>query len=213
MAGSLVLLLGVVVAAALSSANVAPTKQALPVASDPFNGPPPVADEKTLAKSDRVPSRPAGLSDDDLFADLDQLKATASVATRSYAPNGRPWPSQAAYVPGYKRMNSKGLSKVTIDNSQVRSPAYVKLVDLKSGERVRHVFIPANGKFTIANVSPGNYDVRYKDLDANQISRTESFLLQQINDDRGTTYSNVTLTLYKVRDGNMTSQPIQEANF
>ena len=82
------------------------------------------------------------------------------------APNGEAWPLTAGYVKGYKKLNTKGLSSVTVDNSQNNSNVFVKLVSLSGAKSfpARQFFIPANSKFTVNKVTSGNYDVRYRDL-------------------------------------------------
>ncbi|MEJ8850457.1 J domain-containing protein [Variovorax rhizosphaerae] len=166
---------------------------------------------QTLPVSTR--SRDRGLGDGEIFA------ATAKAAGDPRTPNGQRWPTSAGYLPGFRQLNNNGLSTLTIDNSQMNSNAYVKVVDLradgrsKGSGRVRHIFIPAFGKFTARSLSAGDYDVRYRDLSTGATSKTEPFALKQFADDRGTTSSSVTLTLYKVQFGNMTSQAIPESEF
>lgn len=131
------------------------------------------------------------------------------------APNGQPWPAIAAYVGGYRRLHTDGLSRVTIDNSQNDSDVFVKLVSLSGPEAypVRQFFIPAFGRFTLKSVSPGSYDVRYRDLSSGGLSRSESFLLEETPTHDGTQYSTLTMTLYKVRDGNMQTFDLSEDEF
>jgi curved DNA-binding protein CbpA len=131
------------------------------------------------------------------------------------APNGEPWPMGASYIPGYKQLNANGLSAVTIDNSQNDSDVFVKLVSIDSAEAfpVRQLFIPAGSKFTTENVSAGEYDVRYRDLDTGGLSRSDPFTLEEIETDEGIQYSTMTMTLYKVRNGNMKTFPLAESEF
>jgi len=131
------------------------------------------------------------------------------------APNKQPWPLSAAYIKGYKRLQTKGLSTVTVDNLQNNSDVFVKLVSLDSPEAypVRQFFIPAQGKFTLTEVTAGSYDIRYRDLDDGGLSRSESFRLTEEPTSDGTQYSNITMTLYKVRNGNMKTFGLSEAEF
>ncbi|WPX17206.1 hypothetical protein RHM58_25295 [Pseudomonas sp. 10S4] len=84
---------------------------------------------------------------------------------------------------GYPQTNSNGLSTVTIDNGQNNSDVFVKLVSLTGNyaKPARFVFIPAHGRFTIKAVTPGSYDVRYRDLVAGYLSRSEQFTLEEKN--------------------------------
>lgn len=140
----------------------------------------------------------------------------ASVYVRpTTAPNGKPWPLSAGYIKGYQRLNSKGLSSVTVDNSKNDSDVFVKLVHI-TGENsypVRHFYIPAFRKFTVKSVTPGTYDIRYRDLNSGNLSRSESFSLEEIETYQGVQYGDITMTLYKVANGNMQTYGLSELEF
>lgn len=131
------------------------------------------------------------------------------------APNGQYWPESASYVPGYEQLDIDGLSSVTIDNSQNDSDVFVKLVSLAGAEAypARQIYIPAFGKFTAKGVTAGSYDVRYKDLDTGGLSRSEAFELEETPTNGGTQYSEMSMTLYKVQEGNMQTFPLAESEF
>lgn len=133
----------------------------------------------------------------------------------STAPNGSAWPDYAGYVSNYPRLNTNGLSSVTIDNTQNDSEVFVKLVAIKSNEShpVRVFYIPAFNKLKLSNVSTGLYDIRYRDLTTGGLARSESFNLEEISTSTGTQYSNMTMTLYKVRNGNMQTYGLSESEF
>lgn len=138
-----------------------------------------------------------------------------SYVRSSTAPNGQPWPATAAYVPGYKKLHTNGLSSVTIDNMENDSDVFVKLVYLGGAEAfpVRMFFVPANSRFTVGKVRTGTYDIRYRDLDSGALARSESFRLEETPTYGGVEYSNITMTLYKVRNGNMQTYAISESEF
>ena len=131
------------------------------------------------------------------------------------APNGHIWPGIAAYMPGYPKLHLDGLSSVTVDNSRNDSDVFVKLVYLAGGESyaVRVFYIPAFRSFTLGNVRSGAYDVRYRDLDSGALSRSEPFELEETQTYDGTRYSDMTLTLYKVANGNMQTYGLSESEF
>lgn len=131
------------------------------------------------------------------------------------APNGKSWPSQAAYLSGYSIQANDGLSSVTVDNGQNDSDVFVKLVQLEaySNRPVRHIYIPARSRFTLSSVSPGQYDIRYRDLNTGSLSRSEAFKVTQFPTETGTQYSDITLTLYKVSGGNFDTYPLTESEF
>jgi len=131
------------------------------------------------------------------------------------APNGAPWPTFADYIPGYKILNRNGISEVTIDNSMNDADVFVKLFFLDGAKPypVRHFFIPAYESFTLNNLSAGNYDVRYRDLTTGRLARSESFELTETETYYGVRYTKISITLYKVLNGNMQTFPLSENDF
>lgn len=131
------------------------------------------------------------------------------------APNGSPWPTSAGYIKGYKKLHADGLSTVKIDNSRNDSDVFVKLVSVGSAEAypVRQFYIPAFESFTLNKVTAGNYDIRYRDLNNGGLARSEAFALEEIQTHDGVQYSNITMTLYKVQNGNMQTFGLSEAEF
>ncbi len=132
-----------------------------------------------------------------------------------FAPNGEPWPKAAGYVSKYRKLNTNGHSTVTVDNALNDSDVFVKLVSLSGAKAypARQFFIPAHGAFTAKSVSIGAYDVRYRDLDTGSLSRTQSFDITEIAKGDGIEYSEMNLTLYKVRGGNMQTYELAEDEF
>lgn len=133
----------------------------------------------------------------------------------STAPNGNPWLVSAGYVMGYKRLHADGFSAVTVDNSRNDSDVFVKLVSLDDVQAypVRQFYIPAFGSFTLDKVTAGSYDIRYRDLNNGGLSRSEAFNLEENPTYNGMEFSNITITLYKVRNGNMQTYGLPEAEF
>lgn len=131
------------------------------------------------------------------------------------APNGQSWPTSAGYISGYQRLHTKGLSSVTVDNSQNNSDVFVKLVSLDGAQAypVRQFYIPAFGNFTLTKVTKGSYDIRYRDLNSGGLSRSDAFNLEEAATDNGTRFSNITMTLYKVAHGNMQTYDLSESEF
>lgn len=85
-------------------------------------------------------------------------------------------------------------------------PVYVRIWDADAVIPVRSFYIRQGGQFTADNLDPGTYQVRYIDLyedgTASRGSKSENFELEQIETFDGTQYSRLSLTLYKVRNGN-----------
>jgi hypothetical protein len=131
------------------------------------------------------------------------------------APNGEPWPLHADYVRGFPCIHTNGWSKVTVDNSQNDSDVFVKLVSVYGQNTfpVRAFFIPAHSSFTAKNLTAGSYDVRYRDLNSGHLSRSEQFTLEEIKTNDGIQFSDFTMTLFKVRNGNMHTYDLSETEF
>ncbi|MFO0699969.1 MAG: DnaJ domain-containing protein [Nitrospira sp.] len=133
----------------------------------------------------------------------------------STTPNGHPWPVSAGYVTGYPILHADGLSTVTVDNSRNDSDVFVKLVSLDGPQAypVRQFYIPKFGSFTVRNVTAGRYDIRYRDLTTGGLSRSEALTLQEIPTYGSTQFSNLTITIYKVLNGNMHYSGLSENEF
>lgn len=142
-------------------------------------------------------------------------KARPAYVRPQSAPNGEPWPSQAGYVGGFKRLHTNGLSSVTIDNTQNDADVFVKLVSIDGPQAypVRTIFIPAFSQFKMNRVSAGAYDIRYRDLNSGALSRSDPIELHQEKTESGTRFSNITVTLYKVQHGNMRTHDLREEEF
>lgn len=133
----------------------------------------------------------------------------------TYAPNGQPFPSSAGYVDGYPQLNNDGASTLTIDNSQNSEAIFGKLYFLDSIEpqAVRYFYIPGGGGLILRDISAGNYDIRYKDLENNSISKSESVSIEEYEEYDGLRFSAISMTLYAVSDGNMKTYSIPESEF
>lgn len=131
------------------------------------------------------------------------------------ADNGIPFPAVSGYIDGYPVQSTNGYSTVTIDNSQNESDIFGKLFTLNTNPPapVRVFFIRARETFTVENVRAGNYDVRYRDLNSGEFFRTDQFNLEEVETLGGVQFSQITLTLYKVRGGNMQTHKISENEF
>lgn len=187
--GLLYLIAGVVGIGILSNSSESPTPSGLP----PYDSNPTVAAANTASDQRQRPAyvRPAA------------------------APNGKAWPTTSAYISGYPIGRAHGLSKLTIDNSANSTDVFIKLVALDSDKTspVRQAFIPAYGSFTMNDIDAGRYDVRYKNLSDGSLSRSESFELVEIPGVNGTQFSDTTMTLYKISNGNMQTYPLDVEEF
>jgi hypothetical protein len=130
-------------------------------------------------------------------------------------PDGKAWPSVSSYVKRGPEVFETGLSNVTVDNTRNDADVYVKLyVFLDNAHVPVHSFyIPAFSQFTVRNLISGIYDIRYRELTSGELARSDTFNITETRTNSGVDYSNVSMTLYKVRNGNMKTHQISEAEF
>ena len=137
----------------------------------------------------------------------------------SLTPKGHPWPAKPSLLGGYPRLNVTGHSLLTVDNSQGGADVIAKLVWLGGAKAfpVRVFFLPAGAQYTLHSLTPGRYDLRYRDLDTGSLTRCDAFELTERTtataEGEETIYSNSTLSIYKVPDGNAQSFPLAENEF
>lgn len=143
------------------------------------------------------------------------LQARPLYVRSSMAPDGKPWPSTNRYLQGYVLIHANGLSEINIDNNQNNSDVLVKLISLDSINAfpVRTFLIHRGSSFTLEHVTVGNYDIRYRNLDTGHLSRSEQFSLEEIHSHDGVQYTKISITLYKVRSGNMKTYDLSENEF
>lgn len=151
----------------------------------------------------------------DISVDEDYMSTNDMSSYKNYAPNGEPYPVSAGYIAGYPRLNNNGASILTIDNSRNTEAVFGKLYYLDGSklEAVRHFYIPGGGGLNLRDISPGNYDVRYKGLQNGSISKSETILMEEYEDYDSLRFSEITMTLYKVSNGNMQTYSISESEF
>lgn len=128
-------------------------------------------------------------------------------------PNGAPWPARAGYVAPIT--HTAGYSTITIDNSEGGVDIWAKLArpgDTKTAG-IREAYIPKGSTFTMNKIEPGAYVVKYKDVATGCNSLSDPFSIEQVEEYSGIRYSQLTLTIYRVLNGNMNFDRLPEANF
>jgi hypothetical protein len=143
------------------------------------------------------------------------VPAAPQVSPLARAPNGEEWPSAAGYVPGYALDATGGYSTLTIDNTSNDYNVYVKLAwaNAGPGAALRHVFIPRHHTFTMEDILPGAYEIKYRNLSSGSVAKTEAFALNEEETGSGVRYSQVTFTLYTVQHGNTKMQYLSADQF
>ena len=140
-------------------------------------------------------------------------KPTSNGKTYNASSNIRPRANiRTGYEANAPILNNSGMCQLTIDNTQNREPVYVRLWMVSPSRPVRAFTIASNGSFTLNNLTPGTYELRYKYLyenrEAESGAKSQSFNLTQYETETGTRYSVTTITLYKVSNGNFRTSRI-----
>jgi hypothetical protein len=106
----------------------------------------------------------------------------------------------------------KGRSTFTIDNTGGAGSALVRLY--RDGQAVRTFAADAGSTATASGLAPGTYRLRYKLVESGKVFEArDDFKLREVRDDRGVTFSRVTVTLYKVSDGNLQTYEVPADRF
>ena len=137
-------------------------------------------------------------------------------APGSLAPNGRPWPAGSGYVDAYPQLNKSGLSEVIVDNRARHAPMFVKLMTLDGSTTplpVRSFLVAAGGRFTLAALTSGTYELRYRDISSGSSMRSSPFILEEISTPNGLQPSSITITLDAPGQGGARSYSMGDGEF
>lgn len=106
---------------------------------------------------------------------------------------------KSVYDESLEFKGKRGLCEITIDNKTNDMPVYVRIWDKAKNEPVRALYIQEGDYFTVDNLAPGIYEVRYKELYENHIPpysmQSDSIELQQSGKGKNITYTQAELKL------------------
>lgn len=128
--------------------------------------------------------------------------------------DGSPLPSSPAIHS--IRAHKKGLSSLTLDNTQTSQNFVVKVSykhNSSSKDFVWEAFIPAGRKLMISGVPSGDYVVKTKDVKSGCAQVSEPINFYERNVLGGIEYSENSLTFYQVVNGNTDFKSIPSAQF
>ena len=101
-----------------------------------------------------------------------------------------------------------------MDNSTGDRDAIARLYLGGKKPAARSMYIKLGEKFTSKSLEPGTYTMRYRFIGSTDTFEAENpFALSESKTETGRRFSNVTVTLYKVRDGNMKSIKVSADEF
>ena len=141
---------------------------------------------------------------------------TAAYQRASTAPNGRPWPRQSGYVEGYAQASAGGGSELMVDNTRNEADMFVKLVSLDgpNAAPARIFFVVARSRFTLAGLSIGTYDLRYRNLVSGALARSPAFILEEVVTAQGARQSSgLHIALYAGGEGALQTYALGEHEF
>jgi hypothetical protein len=87
-------------------------------------------------------------------------------------PFGGAWPDRMGYLAGAPLGASNGKTSIVISNSLAPSAVYVKLCYYGevACKGIRHAYIGARWQFRMENVTPGEYELRYRETKPNGVA-------------------------------------------
>ncbi len=123
--------------------------------------------------------------------------------------------AQTGGIQGCKKLQRGGRSTMTVDNTANDTAVLVKLFPtaVSNAAAVRVFTIRAKDSWIKTSISAGTYELRYEDLASKAFTKTESLTLSEREIDSGVEFSQIKVTLYKVRNGNMKTQAIVKSDF
>ena len=121
---------------------------------------------------------------------------------------------RTGYVKGAYQEAPAGLSNFTVDNQRGGSDAIARVYHNGKKPASRSMYVKAGEKFTAHGLPPGNYVFRYRFIGSNKTYEADRlFPLQETITDEGTRFSNVTVTLFTVSDGNLQTREVPDDKF
>jgi len=149
---------------------------------------------------------------DDQATDLSSLGAP--IQTKSQKALDPDRQEKTGYVKGAYQQASAGLSNFTVDNLRGGGDAVARIYRNGAKPASRTMFVKAGEKFTARGLAPGSYVFRYRFIGSTKTYEADRvFPLEEATTSEGTRYSNVTVTLFTVSDGNLQTKEVPEDRF
>ena len=121
---------------------------------------------------------------------------------------------KTGYLKGQPQQAVGGLSNFTVDNQQGNSDAVARIYLDGVKPAVRSMYVKKGETFSAKSLKAGTYVFRYRFIGSEDTFESDKpFSLVQTKTETGTRYSNVSVTLFKVRDGNMTTRKVDPSSF
>lgn len=122
--------------------------------------------------------------------------------------------SRTGYLIGTKQIAQGGLSTFKVDKTKGGGDAVVRLYRGGKKPSARNMFVKNGESFTAGAVAPGAYRLRYRYIGSvDTFEAEETFTLAETPTENGTRFSTVTVTLYKVANGNLSVKKVDASEF
>jgi hypothetical protein len=159
----------------------------------------------------RNSSKPKYLSDEEVFGPQGGQKEKQARATPTPDPEAQ---EKTGYLKGAPQLSKSGLSTFEVNNTQGDADAIARIYLNGAKPAVRSMYIKRGESFTAKTLPAGTYTLRYRFTgDETTFEAIEPFVLEQTTTDKGTRYSRVTVTLYKVENGNLQTKVVPPDRF
>jgi curved DNA-binding protein CbpA len=121
---------------------------------------------------------------------------------------------RTGYAKGAYQQASAGLSNFTVDNQRGGGDALARIYLNGAKPASRSMYVKAGEKFTARGLPPGSYVFRYRFIGNTKTYEADRlFPLEETTTTEGTRFSNVTVTLFTVSDGNLQTKEVPEDKF
>lgn len=152
---------------------------------------------------------------------FDQAAGRQAAQSHSHDPGGQVtgFTEDPAYLHGPSRHIGKvaakgGLSTIEIDNSAGIGDTEVRLYSNGRKPYSRAMIVRNGASFRTTGISPGTYVIRWRVLGSPDVYEADQrVVLREERSEQGVRYSDFKLTLYSVRNGNVTTTKVPVASF
>lgn len=122
--------------------------------------------------------------------------------------------ADTGYLNGSPPPVAAGLSTFTVDNKSGGADAVARIYLNGDKPAIRQIYIKTGEKFTAKNLAPERYVLRYRFIGSEDTFEADKiFTLQEVSTDEGTLFSNVSVTLFTVANGNMKVKRVPNEKF
>ncbi len=181
-----------------------------------LNGKNVFSSSQSTGEQENIMSIPKPITPPEKVQRAEVVKPQVETKSLLKAPVARDAEKQAdtGYLNGSPPPVAAGLSTFTVDNKSGSADAVARIYLNGDKPAVRQIYIKTGEKFTANELAPGRYVLRYRFIGSSDTYEADKvFALEEIRDSQGITYSNVSVTLFTVTNGNMKVKRVPAEKF